>query len=54
MAQRTQTVVLEIFERHGATLAPVYDVAQIFEDPHYRPGTRSSVEDEESRADPRL
>jgi formyl-CoA transferase len=36
MAERTQAEILEIFEHHGATLAPVYDVAQIFEDPHYR------------------
>jgi formyl-CoA transferase len=48
MAQRTQAEVLEVFARHEATLAPVYDVAQIFEDPHYRArGAIVTVEDEE-------
>ena len=48
MAERTQAEVIEIFERHEATLAPVYDVAQIFEDPHYRArGAIVSVDDEE-------
>ena len=36
IAERPQAEVIEIFERHGATLAPVYDIAQIFEDPHFR------------------
>jgi crotonobetainyl-CoA:carnitine CoA-transferase CaiB-like acyl-CoA transferase len=35
MGRHTQAEVLERFERHEAALAPVYDIAQIFEDPHY-------------------
>ena len=55
MAQRTQTVVLEIFERHGATLAPVYDVAQIFEGPALSgPGRDRDRRGRGTRADPRL
>jgi formyl-CoA transferase len=33
--RHTLPEVLERFERHEAALAPVYDIAQIFEDPHY-------------------
>jgi crotonobetainyl-CoA:carnitine CoA-transferase CaiB-like acyl-CoA transferase len=48
MGQRMQPEVLEIFERHEAALAPVYDIAQIFADPHYRArGAIVTVEDEE-------
>jgi formyl-CoA transferase len=36
MAERTQEEIVATFERHEAAIAPVYDVAQIFEDPHYR------------------
>jgi len=36
MGERTQREVIEIFERHEAAIAPVYDVSQIFEDPHYK------------------
>jgi len=36
MAARTQEEVMETFVRHDATAAPVYDIAQIFEDPHFR------------------
>jgi len=35
MGERTQQEVLEVFERHEAAIAPVYDISQIFEDPHY-------------------
>jgi formyl-CoA transferase len=35
MERYTQREVLERFERHEAALAPVYDIAQIFEDAHY-------------------
>jgi crotonobetainyl-CoA:carnitine CoA-transferase CaiB-like acyl-CoA transferase len=35
MGRHTLPEVLERFERHEAALAPVYDIAQIFEDPHY-------------------
>jgi formyl-CoA transferase len=36
IAERSQHEVLEVFEAHEAALAPVYDIAQIFDDPHYR------------------
>lgn len=36
MAERTREEVLERFEEHGATIAPVYSVADILEDEHYR------------------
>jgi crotonobetainyl-CoA:carnitine CoA-transferase CaiB-like acyl-CoA transferase len=36
MAQRTQAEALEEFERVHAAAAPVYDMADIFADPHYR------------------
>jgi crotonobetainyl-CoA:carnitine CoA-transferase CaiB-like acyl-CoA transferase len=35
MGERTQREVIEIFERHEAAIAPIYDISQIFEDPHY-------------------
>ncbi|MBI4185089.1 MAG: CoA transferase [Proteobacteria bacterium] len=36
MGERTLAENMEIFERKGITAAPVYDVSQIVEDPHYR------------------
>ena len=36
IAERTQDEVLRVFEAHEAAIAPVYDIAQIFDDPHYR------------------
>lgn len=36
MGERTLADVLETFERHEAAIAPVYDIAQIVEDDHYR------------------
>ncbi len=36
IAQRTRDEVLEEFERVHAAAAPVYDMADIFADPHYR------------------
>jgi formyl-CoA transferase len=36
IAERRQDEVLGVFEAHEAAVAPVYDIAQIFEDPHYR------------------
>jgi crotonobetainyl-CoA:carnitine CoA-transferase CaiB-like acyl-CoA transferase len=36
MADRTQAEILEVFARHEAAIAPVYDIAQIFEDEHFR------------------
>src|SRR5437868_1429643 len=48
MAERSQAEAIETFERHEATLAPVYDIAQIFEDPHFRARRAIvTVEDEE-------
>ena len=35
MADHTQAEVLEICDRHETTVAPVYDIAQIFEDEHF-------------------
>ena len=35
MGERTQQEVIDVFERHEAAIAPVYDISQIFEDPHY-------------------
>jgi formyl-CoA transferase len=35
MAAHTQAEVLEICDRHETTVAPVYDIAQIFEDEHF-------------------
>jgi len=42
MAGRTQTEALEEFERVHAAAAPVYDMADIFADPHY--GERGSIQ----------
>lgn len=36
MAERPLAEVLDTFERHEAAIAPVYDIAQIAEDDHYR------------------
>ncbi|WP_254810201.1 CaiB/BaiF CoA transferase family protein [Natronosalvus amylolyticus] len=36
MAEHTREDILEIFEEHDATIAPVYNVADILEDDHYR------------------
>jgi formyl-CoA transferase len=47
-AERTQREVLEVFERHEAAIAPVYDIAQIFADPHYEArGAIVTVDDAE-------
>jgi formyl-CoA transferase len=35
MAQHTQAEAIEIFDEHGAGIAPVYDIAQIVDDPHF-------------------
>jgi formyl-CoA transferase len=35
MGAHTQAEVLEICDRHETTVAPVYDIAQIFEDEHF-------------------
>ncbi len=35
MARHTQAEVIEIFESHAAGIAPVYDIAQIVDDPHF-------------------
>ncbi|MFP8888382.1 CaiB/BaiF CoA transferase family protein [Natrialbaceae archaeon A-CW2] len=36
MAEHTREEILETFEEHDATIAPVYNVADILEDDHYR------------------
>jgi formyl-CoA transferase len=36
MAERTREEVIDVFEAHEAALGPVYDMADIFEDDHYR------------------
>ncbi len=36
MRQHTRDEVIRIFEAHEAAIAPIYDVADIFEDPHFR------------------
>jgi formyl-CoA transferase len=36
IAERTQAEVVETFAREEAALAPVYDIAQIFDDEHFR------------------
>jgi formyl-CoA transferase len=41
IARHTLQEVLEAFERAEAAIGPVYDIAQIFEDPQYR--ARDSV-----------
>lgn len=46
MAERTQREALDEFERVHAAAAPVYDMADIFADPHYRErGSIVSVDD---------
>jgi crotonobetainyl-CoA:carnitine CoA-transferase CaiB-like acyl-CoA transferase len=35
MAERTQREIIEVFEQHETAIAPVYDISQIFEDPHF-------------------
>ena len=48
MAERTQAEILEICDRHETTVAPVNDVAQLFEDAHVAArGAIVSVEDAE-------
>jgi formyl-CoA transferase len=48
MLERTQQEVVDVFEGHEAAVAPVYDIAQIFEDPHFAArGAIVTVEDEE-------
>ena len=48
MSRHKLAEVIETFEREGAALAPVYDIAQIYEDPQYDArGTIVHVPDEE-------
>ena len=48
MAEKTQREVIEVFERHEAAIAPVYDISQIFEDPHFEArGAIVTVDDAE-------
>ena len=48
MAAHTQAEVLETCDRHETTVAPVYDIAQIFEDEHFAArGAIVTVDDSE-------
>ena len=48
MSQHNLGEVIEIFEREDAALAPVYDIAQIYEDPQYQArGTIVHIADDE-------
>jgi formyl-CoA transferase len=48
MSERTQHEVIEVFERHEAAIAPVYDISEIFEDAHYEArGAIVTVDDTE-------
>ena len=48
MILHTQAEVIEIFDAHQAGIAPVYDIAQIFADPHVAArGMIVEVDDEE-------
>jgi len=48
MLEKTQQEVVDVFEGHEAAVAPVYDIAQIFEDPHFAArGAIVTVEDEQ-------
>jgi formyl-CoA transferase len=48
MAGKTQREVIDVFERHEAAIAPVYDISQIFEDPHFEArGAIVTVDDAE-------
>ena len=48
MAERTQREVLEVLVQHEAAIAPVYDISQIFEDPHFEArGAIVTVDDAE-------
>ncbi|MEX0990882.1 MAG: CoA transferase [Actinomycetota bacterium] len=48
MSQHNLAEVIEIFEREDAALAPVYDIAQIYEDPQYKArGTIIHIPDDE-------
>jgi formyl-CoA transferase len=46
MSRRTRDEALEVFERHDAALAPIYDVSEFFEDAHVRArGSIATVDD---------
>ena len=48
MLSKTQQEIVDVFEGHEAAVAPVYDIAQIFEDPHFAArGAIVTVEDEQ-------
>lgn len=51
IGERTQEEVLRTFERHEAAIAPVYDIAQIFEDEHFR-ARRAIVEVDDAELGP--
>jgi crotonobetainyl-CoA:carnitine CoA-transferase CaiB-like acyl-CoA transferase len=48
MGERTQREVMEVFVQHEAAIAPVYDISEIFEDPHFEArGAIVTVDDAE-------
>jgi formyl-CoA transferase len=48
MLSKTQQEIVDVFEGHEAAVAPVYDIAQIFEDPHVAArGAIVTVDDEQ-------
>ena len=48
MLEQTQQEIVHVFEGHEAAVAPVYDIAQIFEDPHFAArGAIVTVEDDQ-------
>jgi formyl-CoA transferase len=48
MRRQTQQEIVEVFEGHEAAVAPVYDISQIFEDPHVAArGAIVTVDDEQ-------
>jgi formyl-CoA transferase len=48
MREQTQQEIVDVFEGHEAAVAPVYDIAQIFEDPHFAArGAIVTVDDEQ-------
>jgi formyl-CoA transferase len=48
MREKTQQEIVDVFEGHEAAVAPVYDIAQIFDDPHFAArGAIVTVEDDQ-------
>jgi formyl-CoA transferase len=48
MSERTREEIIEEFDRHNAAIAPVYDIEDIFQDPHFEErDALITVEDDE-------